>query len=305
MAGRAGRTYKRDGNGRFASTGTSVKKSRPPAKSVAKGVNKLTRDNAGKITSVGGDGATARGGRLKTAAGNLRATQTKRLKTMQGVSYGKPAAKTAAKGSKAAASTLRPGEFVKANLRPRNVAAKPQVSDKSWGKTKKENLAKAEALARSEGYKPYVDTRRKAKGIASFSPIRPDKITLVKNSEYWSNPKKYSIEGRRSGWFASSNPKAVVMHEIGHSKTKRSGFINDASKAWGIGVRPFDSQRNKRLARRVSEYASTSPSEFAAETYAGRRTGRKYDYEVMQAYRQEKGLNPNPIVRRLKKKPKK
>jgi len=79
MAGRAGRTYKRDGNGRFASTGTSGKKSRPPAKSVAKGVNKLTRDNAGKITSVGGDGATARGGRLRTASGNLRATQTTRI----------------------------------------------------------------------------------------------------------------------------------------------------------------------------------------------------------------------------------
>lgn len=79
MAGRAGRTYKRDGNGRFASTGTSGKKSRPPAKTVAKGVNKLTRDNAGKITSVGGDGATARGGRLRTASGNLRATQTTRI----------------------------------------------------------------------------------------------------------------------------------------------------------------------------------------------------------------------------------
>jgi hypothetical protein len=73
------RTYVRDGNGRFASTGTSGKKSRPPAKSVAKGVNKLTRDNSGKITSVGGNGATARGGRLRTASGNLRATQTTRI----------------------------------------------------------------------------------------------------------------------------------------------------------------------------------------------------------------------------------
>jgi hypothetical protein len=79
VAGRAGRTYKRDGNGRFASTGTSGKKSRPPAKTVAKGVNKLTRDNSGKITSVGGNGATARGGRLRTASGNLRATQTTRI----------------------------------------------------------------------------------------------------------------------------------------------------------------------------------------------------------------------------------
>ncbi|MGA1114845.1 MAG: hypothetical protein ACO3TI_07895 [Aquiluna sp.] len=79
MAGRAGRTYKRDGNGRFASTGGGGSK-RPAAKRVAKGPNKVTRDNAGRITSVGGDGATMRGGRLRTAGGKLRATQTARVK---------------------------------------------------------------------------------------------------------------------------------------------------------------------------------------------------------------------------------
>ena len=204
--------------------------------------------------------------------------------------------------TKATGQRIRPGEFVRANLRPRNVMAKPKVSDKSWGRIKKENLAKAEVLAKTEGYNDYVNTKRGAQGIASFNPIRPNYITLVKNSEYWSNPKKQSIEGRRSGWLASSDPKAIIMHEVGHSKTKRSGFMNDSSKPWGIGVRPFDSPRNKQLAKRVSGYAATSPSEFAAETYAGRRTGRKYDYQVMQAYRQEKGLNPNPIVRKLKKK---
>jgi len=80
MAGRAGRTYKRDANGRFASTGGGGSK-RPAAKRVAKGPNKVTRDNAGRITSVGGDGATMRGGRLRTAGGKLRATQTARVKS--------------------------------------------------------------------------------------------------------------------------------------------------------------------------------------------------------------------------------
>lgn len=79
MAGRAGRTYKRDGNGRFASTGGGGSK-RPAAKRVAKGPNRLTRDNSGKITSVGGDGATVRGGRLRTAGGKLRARQVTSLK---------------------------------------------------------------------------------------------------------------------------------------------------------------------------------------------------------------------------------
>jgi len=76
------RTYKRDGNGRFAGGGGSSGGGggkRPAAKSVSRGVNRLTRDNAGKITSVGGTGATARGGRLKTAAGNKRAMQTAKV----------------------------------------------------------------------------------------------------------------------------------------------------------------------------------------------------------------------------------
>lgn len=46
---------------------------------VSKGTNRLTRDNSGRITSVGGDGATVRGGRLKTASGKQRETQVARL----------------------------------------------------------------------------------------------------------------------------------------------------------------------------------------------------------------------------------
>lgn len=72
------RTYKRDALGRFAGGGGGG--GRPKARSVARGANRLTRDNAGRITSVGGDGATARGGRLRTAGGKQRAVQTARLK---------------------------------------------------------------------------------------------------------------------------------------------------------------------------------------------------------------------------------
>jgi hypothetical protein len=74
------RSYKRDANGRFAGGGggSGGGGKRPAAKAVSRGANRLTRDNAGKITSVGGNGATARGGRLKTASGKQRATQTAR-----------------------------------------------------------------------------------------------------------------------------------------------------------------------------------------------------------------------------------
>lgn len=73
------RQYKRDNRGRFSSTG-SARSARPATRMVSRGTNRLTRDNAGRITSVGGQGATARGGRLRTASGKLRATQLVRMK---------------------------------------------------------------------------------------------------------------------------------------------------------------------------------------------------------------------------------
>lgn len=69
------RTYKRDSRGRFAGGGGSSSRG-GGRKPMQRGTNRLTRDNAGRITGVGGDGATARGGRLRTASGKQRATVT-------------------------------------------------------------------------------------------------------------------------------------------------------------------------------------------------------------------------------------
>lgn len=74
------RTYKRDSRGRFAGGGGGSRSARPATKGLSTGRNRLTRNNSGQITSIGGNGATARGGRLKTAAGNQRARQVGRLK---------------------------------------------------------------------------------------------------------------------------------------------------------------------------------------------------------------------------------
>lgn len=73
------RTYKRDSLGRFASGGGSSSSSRPASRGISRGTNRLTRNNAGQITGTG-NGATARGGRIRTTAGKQRATQTTRLK---------------------------------------------------------------------------------------------------------------------------------------------------------------------------------------------------------------------------------
>ena len=93
-------SYVRDTRGRFASTPGGGAPNRPPTKKASRGTNRLTRDNSGRIAGVGKNGATARGGRLRTGAGNLRARQIDRLKRapLQGaVSRGGKARSAAAK----------------------------------------------------------------------------------------------------------------------------------------------------------------------------------------------------------------
>jgi hypothetical protein len=225
----------------------------------------------------------------------------------RGMKPGALAAKRTAAPARPARATskIRPGELMNANARPVGTIAKPKRASDAFKKTKRENLAIAEAIIKRNGFTSYVDTWRSANGVASTSPIRPGKITLAKNSEYWANPAKNSIDQRRQGFWSSSNPAAVIYHEIGHTRAKRTGFINDSSKAWGIGVRPFSSPRNQALARRVGQYATTSPSEFVAEVYAGLRTGRRYDFQVMRAYREEAGFPAASPRRRsrLRRKP--
>lgn len=140
------RQYKRDARGRFAGGGGGGKGGRPAANPRSKGSNRLTRDNAGRITSVGGSGATARGGRLKTASGKQRATV--KVKARGGVkgTVGKP------KGLKP--GTLKP----KAATRPavRKIASQADFATmkRRYDRTKPEN----------SGLKNNIDDRRGGMG---------------------------------------------------------------------------------------------------------------------------------------------
>jgi hypothetical protein len=212
--------------------------------------------------------------------------------------------------TKAVKQKIRPGEFVRANLRPRNVTAKPvkgenpfqagkadvdyRISPKNDDKTVR--LANANILKsmfESQGFPVKYDSSRASSSVANFNS-KTRTMSINRSHSNYIDPAKAGIKSRKQGLFSSSSPMHTFHHEMGHAKDKnlsnRSSF---ASEVLGIPL---------SLSRRVSKYATTSTSEFVAETYAGRRTGRKYDYQVMSAYREAKGLNPNPIVRRLKKK---
>lgn len=124
------RTYKRDSRGRFASGSGGSARSAPKvrvvtgARAVSGGKNRLTRNNAGRITSVGGQGATGRGGRLRTASGAKRQTVVVKMK-LQNASGVRSGAGVTKKGG---GVTLRNWWGAKSGLKKRIGGSVPRIS---------------------------------------------------------------------------------------------------------------------------------------------------------------------------------
>lgn len=258
---------------------------------------KYVRDNRGRFASVG---ATSRGGRLRTAAGNKRASQTRRINAKPANTIAKPKGlqpgtiKPRARRS-AATSTLRPGELMNANARPVNTVGKFRKGvDIYTGKragSSLQNISDASRFLASKGVKPQAMSRDSLQysmgAIASASPGIKE-VQINARNKWWADPKKSAIEQRKIGQFSTSDPRGVLFHELGHVKHVHASF---SSGAW-------DNDRQRSIARRVSKYATTNKREFVAETYAGIKTGRRYDYQVMRAYREAQGLSTLPPARR-------
>lgn len=250
----------------------------------------------------------------KKPADSFRPGQTKRLKRMQGVSYGKPAAK-----AKSDAGSFRPGEFYRGNFRPRNVTGKPVKNENPFGlknqakktgnldialkwlkekgyddagvfkqRSKKGGQAIARAVTKLGGTRTYKDLKTGELKSESY-PTRT-KIEINQYSQFWKNPAKEMREQRKQGWLSTSSPLGALWHEMGHAKDKKS-VVPSWARPWNGQTQTAQTRdAAKKIAQRVSRYATYSPGEFVAETYAGRRTGRKYDYQVMDAYREARGL---------------
>lgn len=105
---------------------------------------KYARDNRGRFAS-GGGGATARGGRLKTASGNKRATQTMKAAGAGGVIKGRTARTVA-------------GEKVMAKMGKRAPAAKRISAARPGGTVAKPKGLKPGAIkGKAKGTAPKVD----------------------------------------------------------------------------------------------------------------------------------------------------
>lgn len=210
----------------------------------------------------------------------------------------------------AATGVLRRGEFVRANLRPRNVMAKPGRGENPFNKFSghtKENVATAVKMLQKKGFEVYEFNEKSNPRIAE-AILGKRRVGINVAAGFWSNPRLRAIEYRRSGHLSTSSPMGVIHHEIGHTKDKasldrfnRRGMpgVNDWKEtvrgAGGPASKLKESWRRRDLARRVSAYAGSSPAEFIAEVYAGRRTGRRYDHQVMRAYREAMGLSRTSV----------
>jgi len=308
------RTYKRDGNGRFAGGGGSSGgggSKRPAAKSVSRGVNRLTRDNAGKITSVGGSGATARGGRLKTAAGNKRAMQTAKVSggrpagTMKGKIKRDPgAAGKVGQGKAAAPSKKR--VLVRMDARPQNLFSRTSKKSDGYGTDAKANVANARKQIEKAGAMSALKSNKRSRTVASVSERSPKQVDINASHSAWRNPRKGMIQNRKKNEFSTTSPGHYVAHELGHVRHPSSKM----ARSWDVQLRgkgQVYADANKvvsaqRMARRVSKYAMTEPAEFAAETRAARSLGKKYDSKVMSLYRNVTGTKLPSLKSQQKKK---
>jgi len=149
------RTYKRDSRGRFASGGGSGS-GRPATKGLSTGKNRLTRDNSGRITGQGGSGATARGGRLKTAAGNARARQVGRLK-------GAPAGTVSRGGKARGAAPVAKAKTVKPAARVTKKAAAEAKLDRVIARAQNIGFRRFDKEGRSERARNAVQVERRAR----------------------------------------------------------------------------------------------------------------------------------------------
>lgn len=267
---------------------------------------KYTRDNRGRFASVG---ATARGGRLRTASGNKRATVKGKIEgavpggTIRiGRNSGKP--------DVPAPTSVANRQRVRGNFRPQNTMAKPKTDHGSFVDAPRgmmrgtperkaiviQNAKEMQRLLAGSKTAGSVEIVRSNPGYSASFGIKGSGATLYRinpQAPEYAAPRRNARANRRTGFFSSGSAMSTYYHEVGHAKHEsRTGALS--SRAGNKPAPP--------VASRVSKYATTNRAEFAAETYAGRRLGHKYDHQVMGAYRKEMGLPTRNIRSQLKKK---
>lgn len=272
---------------------------------------KYARDNRGRFAPKGA-GATARGGRLRTAAGNKRQTQTMKAAGGSAGTVGKSRglkadpnalvkaqtnqrlrARAAARNASTLSNAKPKRVLVKANARPENLFSRATKATPGYGTDAKANVANARRAAESAGAKTALKSNKRSSSVASVNGRTPNQVDFNASHSAWANPRNQALKERRVNLFSTAKAGHTVAHELGHIRhspmkmasnwevqlRKKGQIYADADKVVGT----------QRLARRVSNYARKSPAEFTAETRAALSLGKRYDSKVMGLFRQITG----------------
>ena len=171
---------------------------------------KYTRDNRGRFASSGG-GATARGGRLKTAAGNKRATQT-----MTAKGAGGPAGTIAKGGNGVRGSVAR---SLAATRKPAAAAAKAAPKPAPMAKARREAEPSGAQINRAYIRAKAIEARNDPRTFAGKNTRRNDKSfgTARKAASFLSKGNS-SWQGRArlsTGKAGASKPAAPAKAKAG------------------------------------------------------------------------------------------
>ncbi len=144
-------------------------------------------------------------------------------------------------------------------------------------------------------------------------------VYLSAKNDFWMWPRTESKKHRISGWWSTGAPQGVLHHEIGHTRDVKAlerYRQNPKGRARGYNkwrsllspsTGPTRAKKQEQefvaIASRVSRYGATAPTEFVAETYAGLRTGQRYDREVMKLYRELMGSGDPALKARRSRRP--
>ena len=88
-----------------------------------------------------------------------------------------------------------------------------------------------------------------------------------------------------TGWWSQANP---ILHELGHAFHQGHdpvGYYRSCTQP-SFMARVLG-HANESVSSKVSKYATSSAAEFVAETYAGLRSGKMYDADVMDLFTKE------------------
>jgi hypothetical protein len=241
------RTYHRDKLGRFASKGYSGQSAGRGARLMATG------SRAGGGARITREGA---GSRIRKPSSAKPSTQSKRV-------------------------------LVNADLRPHGVFSRATKKTPGYGQDAKANVEVARKQVAAAGYTSSLKSNKRSSSVAYVAEGTTD-VVFNRSHSAWKNPRADAIKSRRKNEFSTAKPGHYVAHELGHIRNpsgQMAGSWTGQAKGKSFDARMKARDRNWKIANRVSQYAKQSPAEFAAETSAALRLGKRYDRQVMGLYR--------------------